>query len=87
MLSDLSVHYSYPPLCHHLKKKKNKGKEKKEIYTKSNLCYSYTHWCMAQFPVVSPLKITETLPNPILEVIDHELPYFNICITILNVCL
>lgn len=59
----------------------------KRIKKKSNLCYSYAHWCMTQFPVASPLKITESLPNPILKVINHELPYFSLCITILNVCL
>lgn len=62
-------------------------KKRKEIYTKYNLCYSYAHWCMVQFPVASPLKITVSLLNPILKVINHELPYFSLCITILNVCL
>lgn len=87
MHSDLSVHYSYPLVLSPHKEKKNKEKEKTEIYTKCNLCYSYAHWYMVQFPVASPLKTTENLPNPILEVINHELPYFSICITILNVCL
>lgn len=42
-------------------------KKRKEIYTKYNLCYSYAHWCMVQFPVASPLKITVSLLNPILS--------------------
>lgn len=70
--ASLSSHVNLPTQCSLLSK----------VYTKYNLCCSYTHWNVVMLPMARSLKITESFSIHPQEVNNCEKLYFSICIII-----